>query len=120
MPITLLLRRRKVLAHQAFRGNGEPAVMKELAQHRLADQLELDQDGREAVEVGNREDGPGVLCQDRFLVGKARSTDCQDRPDWRSLVAEALDVGLAERALPSERLLADEPGAMPEAFTLAD
>jgi hypothetical protein len=60
-------------------------------------------DGEEAFRVGG---------EDRFLFRQVGGADGQDRAGGRLLVAEALDVRLAVRALPGEHLAAHMPGAV--------
>jgi hypothetical protein len=67
-------------------------------------------DGEEAV-LARRED--------RLLFRPVGGADRKDRTLRRPLVAEPLDVRLAERALPRELLARDLPGAMTVVLLLA-
>ena len=66
------------------------------------------------------EEGLRMGLEHGFLLVQVLDTDGEDGAVRRSLVTEALDVGLAERPLPREPLAADEPGAVVVACTLGD
>jgi hypothetical protein len=70
----------------------------------------LDEDGAIPVEVRDREKGVRVRGEDGFFVVQLRGADGEDRSLRRGLVAEPLQVGLAERAFPRERFATDGPG----------
>jgi hypothetical protein len=98
------------------RGGGQPAVYQGLPERLGRYLVELDQVGGIAVEVHNGEEAVLMGGQDGLLLRQVGGADREDRAGRRPLVAEPLDVRLAERALPGERLAADFPG--PEATVL--
>ena len=71
--------------------------------------VQLDQVGIEAVEVLDGEEAVLARRKDRFLFRLVGGTDREDRALGRLLVAEPLEVRLAERALPGEDLARDPP-----------
>jgi hypothetical protein len=71
--------------------------------------VQLDQVGVVAVEVLDGEEAWPARREDRFLLRLVGGADSQDRALGRLLVAEPLEVGLAERALPGEALARDLP-----------
>ena len=99
----------EVAVGQGARGHGQPAVGQGLLERLGRHPVQLDQEGVVAVEVRDGEEGVGVGGHDRLLLPEVGGADGQDRAVRRRLVAETLDVGLAERALPGERLPADFP-----------
>src|SRR5205807_9710618 len=97
----------------------QPAVDDCCPQCRLRDGLQLDEDGRVAVEVRDREERLRIRGEDRFLLAEVFNADCEDGPGRRRGIAEASDVCLAERPLPRERLPGDEPCAVAVTRALA-
>src|SRR5580704_13267077 len=81
---------------EVARGARQPAVGEGLAEYLRRHLVQLDEVGAEPVEVRDREEGVRVRRENRAVR--------------RLHVAEPLDVRLAERALPGERLAADLPG----------
>jgi hypothetical protein len=73
------------------------------------DFIELDQVGGKAVEVLDGEEGILVPGEDGLLLNQVGGADREDRAG-RHLVTESLEVRLAERALPGERLASHLPG----------
>src|SRR4249919_3498897 len=76
---------------------GQPAVFDLLAHGPLAGHLELDQHGGVAVEVGDREEALVAGGQHGLLLAEIVHPSGEDRTVGDRIVAEALDVGLAER-----------------------
>jgi hypothetical protein len=105
---------------EARRRTRQPAVRERFAYRALRRRLQLDEDGRVAVEVRDREERLGIGGENRFLLAEVVDPDREDRAVGRGLVPEPLDVGLAERPFPREALLADEPRAIAEALPLGD
>src|SRR5262249_54808928 len=80
-------------------------------------------DGAIPIEVRDRENGVRVRGEDGFLVVQVRGAHGEDWSLGRGLLAEPLQVGLAERAFPRERLATDGPGPVTVAvfgFALCD
>src|SRR5262249_4193702 len=65
-----------------------------------------------AVEVGNGEEAGRRDGEERFLGVEVLDGDGEDVAGRWWLVAEALQIGLAERTLPGESLAADHPRAV--------
>jgi hypothetical protein len=102
----------EVSVGESGRGAGEPAVEQGQLERLVGGLVELDEVGGEAVEVRDGEEGGRVGGEDRFLLRQVGGADRQDRAGRRHLVAEALEVRLAERPFPGERLAAHLPGAV--------
>src|SRR6478736_10338559 len=68
---------------------------------------------RVALEVRNGEQVLGVCLEKRLLVREPIGHQRHDRTIGYRVISEALDVGLAERALPSEPLARHRPGPVP-------
>src|ERR1035438_6214708 len=100
----------EVLSGQAWRRAGQPAVGDRVSQRRDGDIPQLDEHSRISVEVRNREEGCRVGSEHGFLLAEILDADGQDRPVGRGIVAEPLQIGLAERPFPGEGLAGDEPG----------
>jgi hypothetical protein len=113
-----------VLVGQGARGARQPAVGERVPERFGADLPQLDEDGAIPIEVRDREKGVvRVRGEDGFLVVQVRSAHGEDRSLGRGLLAEPLQVGLAERAFPRERFASDGPGPMTVAvcvFALCD
>lgn len=101
---------------------GQPAVDDRFPQRWPRDLLQLDQDRRIPVEMGNREEGLGLPLrrEHRRLLDEIVDTYREDGPIGCGLLAEAPDVGLAERPLPGERLPDHAPRAIAVPFSLCD
>src|SRR3984885_1091080 len=95
---------------EVARGARQPAVGEGLAEYVRRHLVQLDEVGAEPVEVRDREEGVRVRRENGLLLGQVGGADRENRAVRRLHVAEPLDVRLAERALPSERLAADFPG----------
>src|SRR5579863_4795910 len=95
---------------EVARGARQPAVGEGVAEYLRRHPVQLDEVGAEPVEVRDREEGVRVRCEDGLLLGQVGGADRENRAVRRLFVAEPLDVRLAERALPGERLAADLPG----------
>ena len=81
-----------------------------LAQRLVRNFVELDENRRIAREVGHVEERFGAGRQDGLLLAHVLDPHGQDRALRRRLVAEPLEICLAERPLPGEALARDEPG----------
>src|ERR1017187_1903717 len=68
----------------------------------------------------NWEEGFRMRREQSLLLAEILDPDGQDRTIRRGLVAEALQVRLAERPFPRERLATDEPRPVAEALTDGD
>jgi hypothetical protein len=69
----------EVLVHQAGGRTCEPAVGDRFSQCRPGDVLQLDENGRVAIEVRNREEGSGLPTQHGLLLAKIRHANREDR-----------------------------------------
>jgi hypothetical protein len=96
----------------------EPRIDERQLQIAFADALQLDEHGGIAVEMLDREEPGTALGQHRLLLVEVLDGHGEDVAVGRRLVAESLDVRLAERSLPRECLGADEPGAAAESRRL--
>src|SRR5260221_3204720 len=110
----------QVVVGEFRRGAGQPAVDDCLAQGAFADLLELDQHRGVAVEVRDREEALPFGRKHGFLLAEVVDAHREDGPSGGRRIAEPLDVGLAERALPCERLAGDRPRAVVVALALGD
>src|SRR5437763_2929135 len=110
----------QVLLGQLLRSDRQPAVHDRLAQHPLVHLLQLDEDRGVAVEVGDVEEDLGMGFEHGLLLVQVFDVAGEDRTAGRRLLAEPLDVRLAERPFPGESLAAHEPGAATEAGPLRD
>jgi hypothetical protein len=73
---------------------------------------QLDQDGGVAVEVRDREEARRCDREERVLRIEVLDAYGEQVTSRRRLVAEAREVGLGERSLPREALVADHPRAI--------
>jgi hypothetical protein len=70
--------------------------------------------------VWDREERRGIGGEHGFFLAEVVDPDREDRSVGRSGITEPFDVGLAERPLPREALLADEPGAISVTLAFGD
>ena len=68
-----------VLVHQAGRRTSEPAVDDRFSQCCPGDVLQLDENGRVAIEVRNREEGSGLRGERGLVLAKIRHPNREDR-----------------------------------------
>jgi hypothetical protein len=71
------------------------------------DVLQLDENGRVAIEARNREEGSALRGEYDLLLAKIRHANREDRSFRQGGIAEPLDVCLAGRPLSHARLNAD-------------
>src|ERR1700753_1474346 len=98
------------------RGHRQPAVQQRFAQVREGYLIQLDQVAVVASEVLDGEQAGLAGREDRFLLRLVGGPEREDRAPRRRLGAKALEVGLAERAFPGERLARHVPGTVAAAF----
>src|SRR6476661_1831053 len=92
----------------------QPRVDQRLAQRRFVDLVELDQDGGVAVEMRDGEERPPARGEHGLLLGQVGHPNGEDGSGRWRLVAEAAQIGLAEGAVPRERLAPHRPGEVAE------
>jgi Fungalysin metallopeptidase (M36) len=96
----------------------QPALGDELAQLLLGHDRQLDENRREPVEVRDREAGLRMRREHGLLLAEVLDTYAQDGTFRRGLVAEPLEVRLAEGAFPGEAPARHRPCPVAEARAL--
>jgi hypothetical protein len=84
----------------------------------LVDDTDLDEYGGVVVEVLDREHPVDAGGEYAFLLVQIGGVDGENRIGRRCLVAEVLDVSLAERAEPGDSLATYRPGGVPVVLAL--
>jgi hypothetical protein len=74
--------------------------------------LEVDQDGRVSVEMRDREEPADPGSEEYFFVIEIGDPDRENRSVGWALIAEPLNVGLAERSLPGPSVTSGSAIAM--------
>ncbi len=110
----------QVLLRHRGRRTRQPAVNDRLPKRLLGDGLQLDQNCRVPVEVRDSEESLGIGLDQRLFLFKVHHTDRDDRPRRRGRVAKPLDICLAERPIPGERLASNGPRAVAMALAFGD
>jgi hypothetical protein len=88
---------------------GQPTVNERFLESTFADRLQLNENRGVPIEMGDREEPPRLRGEYGFFFVEVADPDGKDGPSrWRG-ITEALQVGLAERALPGEALALDKP-----------
>lgn len=98
----------------------QPPVDDCLPQCGRSDDRHVDENRRVSVEMGDREEGFGIRCEDGLLLFEVVDANGQNGPIGWDGVTEPLDVRLAERPFPRERPVVDEPGSMTVTLAFCD
>src|SRR5919201_130172 len=96
---------------------GQPAIDERFPERGPRDLLQLEQDRRIPVEMGNREEGLGLCREHRLLLDEIVHANREDGSIGWIHLAETSDVGLSERPLPRECVSRDAPRAIAVAIS---
>jgi hypothetical protein len=92
----------EVLVRKVRRRTCEPAVGNRVPQRLNGNSPQLYEYGGISVEVGNRKENFRMRGEHGLFLAEILDANSQDRSIWRGLVAEPLEVRLAERPFPRE------------------